>query len=51
MKAFEAKYPGVKVEVYRSQSSDLGKRIMTENKAKPLYGCARNHAAASEASA
>lgn len=51
MKAFEAMYPGVEVEVYRSQSSDLGKRIMTENKAKPLYGCARNHAAASEASA
>lgn len=37
MKAFEAKYPGVKVEVYRSQSSDLGKRIMTENKAKRFY--------------
>ena len=36
MKAFEAKYPGVKAEVYRSQSSDLGKRIMTENKAKPF---------------
>jgi len=37
MKAFEAKYPGVKVEVYRFQSSDLGKRIMTENKAKRFY--------------
>jgi len=37
MKAFEANYPGVKVEVYRSQSSDLGKRIMTENKAKGFY--------------
>ena len=37
MKAFEAKYLGVKVEVYRSQSSDLGKRIMTENQAKRFY--------------
>jgi iron(III) transport system substrate-binding protein len=37
MKAFEAKYPGVKVEVYRSQSSDLGKRITTENQAKRFY--------------
>ena len=25
------------MEVYRSQSSDLGKRIMTENKAKRFY--------------
>ncbi|HJU61776.1 MAG TPA: hypothetical protein VJ864_06995 [Candidatus Binatia bacterium] len=42
MKAFEAKYPGVKVEVYRSQSTDLGKRITTENQAKEiLYGRAR----------
>ncbi|MET0502577.1 MAG: extracellular solute-binding protein [Candidatus Binatia bacterium] len=34
MKAFETKYPGVKVEVYRATNSDLGKRIQAEAQAK-----------------
>lgn len=33
-KAFEAKYPGVKVEVYRGSSEDLAAKIMAEAQAK-----------------
>jgi iron(III) transport system substrate-binding protein len=33
-KAFEAKYPGVKVEVYRASSEDLAARIIQEAEAK-----------------
>lgn len=33
-KAFEAKYPGVKVEVYRASSDDLLGRILAETQAK-----------------
>jgi iron(III) transport system substrate-binding protein len=34
MKAFEAKYPGVKVEAYRVSGSDMTTRMMEEAKAK-----------------
>ena len=34
IQAFEAKYPGVKVEVYRAGGSDLVTRIMEETKAR-----------------
>lgn len=33
-KIFEAKYPGVQVEAYRSGSTDLTKRVLTEAKAR-----------------
>ncbi len=33
-KAFEAKYPGVKIEVYRGSSEDLAAKIMAEAQAK-----------------
>jgi len=33
-KAFEAKYPGIKVDVYRASSEDLAARIMQEAQAK-----------------
>ncbi len=34
VKAFEARYPGVKVETYRTGSSELIKRVVTEAKAR-----------------
>ncbi|HXG51547.1 MAG TPA: extracellular solute-binding protein [candidate division Zixibacteria bacterium] len=33
-KAFEAKYPGIKVEVYRASSEDLAARVLQEAEAK-----------------
>lgn len=33
-KAFETKYPGVKVEVYRASSEDIGARVMQESEAR-----------------
>ena len=33
-KVFEAKYPGIKVEAYRSGSTDLTKRVLTEARAR-----------------
>jgi ABC-type glycerol-3-phosphate transport system substrate-binding protein len=43
--AFEKKYPGVSVEIYRTGASALAQRLLIEAKASaPHRRCCRNHA-------